>query len=172
MGTSAQEGKQRKGATAAMPQWLRCSRQLNPAMHSTTCLCCSTAPVLDPPGRPVPQGLSQNGSPGLAAFHSAKSQGCRFSPPSEHSPAKAAAPTAQGFSLPYVWPPALRGEEGRVGRIEWQHWLLACGGCMCRAGCMFPSALRQLHPRATAHGQPTPLVSFPSPPTATARHHT
>ncbi len=31
------------------------------------------------PGRPGPHGVSQNGSPGLAAFHSAKSRGSRFS---------------------------------------------------------------------------------------------
>ena len=30
------------------------------------------------PGRPGPQGLSQVGSPGLAAFHSAKSAGLRL----------------------------------------------------------------------------------------------
>ncbi len=30
------------------------------------------------PGRPGPHGLGQDGSPGLAAFHSAKSRGSRF----------------------------------------------------------------------------------------------
>jgi hypothetical protein len=30
------------------------------------------------PGRPAPQGLSQHGSPGLAAFHSAKSAAPRL----------------------------------------------------------------------------------------------
>ncbi len=33
------------------------------------------------PGRPRPQGLSQEGSPGLAAFQTAKSMGSRFSSP-------------------------------------------------------------------------------------------
>ncbi len=32
------------------------------------------------PGRPGPHGDGQDGSPGLAAFHSAKSSGSRFSP--------------------------------------------------------------------------------------------
>ena len=30
------------------------------------------------PGRPGPQGVSQDGSPGLAPFHSAKSRGSRL----------------------------------------------------------------------------------------------
>ena len=30
------------------------------------------------PGRPAPNGASQDGSPGLTAFHSAKSSGERF----------------------------------------------------------------------------------------------
>ena len=34
------------------------------------------------PGRPGPQGLSQAGSPGFAAFQSAKSAGSCFSSPS------------------------------------------------------------------------------------------
>jgi hypothetical protein len=72
------------------------------------------------PGRPGPQGLSQVGSPGLAAFHSAKSAGCRLSPQSAPSPASAAAPTAQGLSLPYVWPPALQAGRGaEYGSPAW-----------------------------------------------------
>ncbi len=39
------------------------------------------------PGRPSPHGLSHDGSPGLADFHSAKSATCRFrSPPAPPSP--------------------------------------------------------------------------------------
>ena len=33
------------------------------------------------PGRPGPKGLSQTGSPGLEAFHRAKSRGSSFSSP-------------------------------------------------------------------------------------------
>ena len=33
------------------------------------------------PGRPLPHGLSHAGSPGLAAFQSAKSSGSRFCSP-------------------------------------------------------------------------------------------
>ena len=37
------------------------------------------------PGRPFPQGLSQAGSPGFAAFHKAKSKGSRFCSPTGNS---------------------------------------------------------------------------------------
>ena len=41
------------------------------------------------PGRPLPHGLSHAGSPGFAAFHSAKSSGSRFcSPGCTRSPAR------------------------------------------------------------------------------------
>ena len=39
------------------------------------------------PGRPGPQGVSQDGSPGLAPFHSAKSRGSRLAPAPSVSPA-------------------------------------------------------------------------------------
>ena len=63
------------------------------------------------PGRPRPQGDSQNGSPGFDAFHNAKSVGLRFSLVSKldsPSAARSAEPTAQGLSFPYVWPHSLR----------------------------------------------------------------
>ena len=76
---------------------LSLQRQLLHALAAPVC----AAQLSPSPGLPEPQGLSQKGSPGLAAFHSAKSQGCRLSPPlSVASPASAAAPTAQGLSLP------------------------------------------------------------------------
>jgi hypothetical protein len=40
------------------------------------------------PGRPGPHGVSQNGSPGLAAFHSAKSRGSRLPGELESSAAR------------------------------------------------------------------------------------
>ncbi len=58
------------------------------------------------PGRPLPHGDSQNGSPALDFFHSAKSLALRFSPESRPalsapspSSASAALPTAHGASL-------------------------------------------------------------------------
>lgn len=56
-----------------------------------------------PPGRPLPQGDSQYGSPGLDDFQRAKSVGLRFSLVSKlDSPSAAsnADPTAHGLSLP------------------------------------------------------------------------
>lgn len=56
-----------------------------------------------PPGRPSPHGDGHVGSPRLAAFHSAKSLALRFSlvvKSASPSEARAALPTAHGFSLP------------------------------------------------------------------------
>ena len=61
------------------------------------------------PGRPLPQGEGQVGSPGLEAFHSAKSRGLRFSlvaKSASPSPASSSATEAdEGLSLRY-WCPA------------------------------------------------------------------
>ena len=57
------------------------------------------------PGLPLPHGDAQNGSPGLDAFHSAKSVLARFSDVSKLASPSAdnsAEPTAHGLSLPYV----------------------------------------------------------------------
>jgi hypothetical protein len=59
--------------------------------------------MLHPPGLPLPHGDSQKGSPGLAAFHKAKSWLLRFSWLSKLaslSDASAALPTLLGLHLP------------------------------------------------------------------------
>lgn len=58
-----------------------------------------------PPGLPLPHGESQAGSPGLAAFHRAKSWELRFSLVSKFaslSAARVALPTDEGLHLPYT----------------------------------------------------------------------
>ena len=105
-----------------------CPRTLHTPPHPSN-------PSTHTPGRPLPQGLSQKGSPGLAPFHSAKSQGCRFSPvDSAASPASAAAPTAQGLSLPYVWPDALPGGRGVCVCVWVGGWGGVGGGIMKQHG--------------------------------------
>ena len=53
------------------------------------------------PGRPSPQGEGQLGSPGLAAFHSAKSIGSSFSSPGAMRAPASSSSSGWWESLPY-----------------------------------------------------------------------
>ena len=55
------------------PPWMSKVRPRNFSLMAEHSMC--------QPGRPLPQGLSHDGSPGFAAFHSAKSSGWRLSSP-------------------------------------------------------------------------------------------
>ena len=65
------------------------------------------------PGRPGPHGDGQDGSPGLAAFHSAKSSGSRFSPVWPWATAFSEARSRSG-SCPDSAPYALDRADGEV----------------------------------------------------------